>query len=96
MTSLTDKRFEVLRDLGYEGQVNDMLLSWLQDNTDDDPKTLPDAWRSMLLTRTGLPLGNYNRVDYWYELLGNLGYEGQLNDREMKFWEDGGFPIVNP
>jgi hypothetical protein len=32
------------------------------------------------------------RNSMWYELLGRLGYEGQLNDREFAFWSDGGVP----
>jgi hypothetical protein len=56
----------------------------------DDIRTLSDAWRYMLIGQTGLPSETYHRNDYWYELLGSLGYEGSLNDREYAFWEAGG------
>jgi hypothetical protein len=63
-----------------------------------DAKTISDAWREMLLSQTGLPEENYHRNDYWYALLGTLGYEGSLNDRELAFWDNGGVlePVEPP
>lgn len=82
---LNDCRFTALRDQGFTGQTNDMLLQWLQFNgaTSD---CLPDAWSEMLVSKGLSPVTN----DSWYALLGVLGYEGQINDREIDFWCDGG------
>lgn len=55
-----------------------------------DQSTISDAWRRMLLSRSGLPVATYHRNDYWYVYLGALGYTGSMNDRELAFWLNGG------
>ena len=57
------------------------------------PETLRDAWKEMLVSQTGLPEENYHRSDYWFRLLGALGYLGNMNDREMGFWTSGSVDI---
>lgn len=89
MPTLSDERFQALRDQGFTGATSDMILQWLQD-AGATANAVPDAWKQMLLDFTGLPEENYHRNDYWYQLLEDLGYDGQMNDREMAFWEDGG------
>ena len=61
--TLNDCRFTALRDQGFTGQTNDMLLQWLQDNgaTSD---CLPDAWLEMLIAQGATPA---HRNDMWYE-----------------------------
>ena len=56
------------------------------------PKTIPDAWKTFLLTvpPDGLTEENYHRNDWWYNYLGTQGYEGSMNDRELQFWIDQG------
>lgn len=89
MPTLSDERFQALRDQGFTGATSDMILQWLLANGATTP-CVPDAWKEMLLANTGLPEETYHRNDYWYQLLEDLGYDGQMNDREMAFWEDGG------
>lgn len=92
MTTLTDIRFETLRALLFTGSTNDMLVQWLQANgaTSD---CLPDAWEEMLFSK-GFGDG-YSRNDGWFGLLFFMGFEGQMNDRELSFWLDGGvLPVV--
>ena len=94
MTTLTDARFEALRALGYTGTTNDMLLQWLQFNGATSP-CLPDAWLEYLNSIEILgAIGQRN--DRWYQLLGLAGYTGQLNDRELAFWEGGGAEFILP
>lgn len=66
-----------------------MLLAWLQSGPFGvmppvEPKTVSDAWRAALPPPT--PPTPYQRNDWWYAYLGDLGYEGSLNDRELAFW----------
>jgi len=89
MPQLSDVRFATLRALGYTGSTSDMLLAWLQSapfgGTITEPNaTVPDAWRAALLAAGGS--GDYQRDDWWYAYLGQQGYTGQLNDRELAFW----------
>ena len=90
MATLSDARFESLRAQGFEGATSDMLLLWLQANGATSP-AIPDAWAEMLAAN-GFSYGQRN--DSWYAFLGSLGNTGQLNDREMQFWESGG--TINP
>lgn len=91
MATLSDARFDSLRDQGLTGAVSDMLLQWLQVNG-ATAKAVPDAWAEMLAVQ-GYPYGQRN--DSWYLFLGSLGYaEGDLNSRELKFWLDGG--VLSP
>ena len=86
MATLMDARFEALRAQGFTGATSDMLLQWLQANGATS-NALPDAWAEMLLSQGFLqPL----RSDAWYQLLGDLGFEGNMNDRQLQFWLDGG------
>lgn len=92
MPSLVDCRYQALLDQGFgPGHVNEMLLGWLQLNgaTSDN---INDAWIQMLESQGIVP--PVNKTDGWYELLGLLGYEGHINDREMAFWCGGG--ILGP
>lgn len=53
--------------------------------------TIPDAWHEVLLGQGAVE--PFQRNDAWYDVLGGLGFQGQLNDRELAFWEAGGtFP----
>ena len=53
--------------------------------------TLSDAWGAMLDLK--LPGATGNNTDDWFALLGSLGHEGNINDRELEFWDSGGiFP----
>lgn len=90
MGALSDFRFDALRGQGFTGSTSDMLLQWLHANGATSP-AIPDAWREFLDT-VGFSTGHRN--DDWYAYLGSLGYVGQLNDREYKFWGDGG--VVSP
>lgn len=90
MPSLIDARFDALRAQGFTGSTSDMLLQWLQANGAVS-NALTDAW-SEFLDGQGFTYGQYN--DSWYAYLGSLGYEGQINDRELPFWMNGG--VVSP
>lgn len=87
---LNDLRFQALRDQGFTGSTNDMLLQWLQANGATSGQ-LNDAWSEMLVSKGFSLVIN----DGWYALLGDLGYEGQINDRELAFWSDGGLISTN-
>lgn len=90
MGTLSDDRFQALRDQGFTGSTSDMLLQWLQD-AGATAKAIPDAWREVLVDALGVgPADSYQRNDYWFEWLGSQGYEGALPDREAQFWADGG------
>jgi hypothetical protein len=66
-------------------------LQWLFANGATTAKTIPDAWREMLVSqRPTADASTYQRNDWWFFILGSLGYSGQLNDRELEFWLDGG------
>ncbi len=77
-----DNRFRTLRDLGYTGATNDMLLQWYQANgaTSND---LNDAAMEMLIA-VGAVGGQVN--DKWFNVLRANGFEGQLNDMFTDFW----------
>ena len=85
MTTLNDARFNALRAIGHTGATNDMLVTWLQDGGAIS-NCLPDAWLEMLAAHSLIG----HRNDTWYALLGDLGFEGQINDRELAFWLGGG------
>ena len=85
MPTLSDARFDALRDQGFTGATSDMLQAWLLANGATSP-SIPDAWYEMLVS-----LGySGSRSDMWYEYLGDQGYEGNISDRELGFWSDGG------
>ena len=58
------------------------------------PKSIPDGWQALL----ALYQQNPQRNTGWYDLLGDEGYTGSLNDRELAFWLAGGIlsPPPNP
>lgn len=85
MTTLNDARFDALREEGFTGTGNDMLLQWYQ-SLGGDSGEINDAFYEMLIAQ-GISAGQIN--DMWYLTLGLLGYEGSLNDRELDFWIDG-------
>lgn len=98
MATISDARFAALRTQGFTGSISDMTLQWLQFNGATS-KMITDAWREMLVA-----LGAWSdtqagqRNDAWYLYLGVIGYEGQISDRELDFWNDGGviIPFVPP
>jgi hypothetical protein len=90
MATISDARFDSLRGQGFTGATSDMILQWLQANGATSA-AIPDAWAEMLAAN-GFAYGQRN--DSWYEFLGSLGYTGNLNDRELQFWESGG--TINP
>lgn len=91
MATLSDARFDALRNQGFTGATSDMLLQWLQANGATSG-AVPDAWAEML-TSQGFPYGHRN--DSWYAFLESLGYsELDLNSRERNFWLDGG--VLSP
>lgn len=94
MDSLTDAKFDGLRAQGFTGSISDMTLQWLQANgaTSDN---ITDAWREMLTSKILDKPQAYQRNDWWFQVLGELGYsQGQLNSRALAFWQDGG--IISP
>jgi hypothetical protein len=94
MATIMDARFAALRAQGFLGATSDMIIGWLQFYGAVSP-SIPDAWREMLFAQTPtFDPDTYQRNDYWYTLLATLGYSGQLNDRELMFWLDGG--IIGP
>ena len=86
---ISDAKYQAFVDIGLIGARPENELQWLQANG-ATANQINDAWREMLIARTGLPAENYQRNDYWYALLGDMGYEGQRNDRELAFWLNGG------
>jgi hypothetical protein len=95
MPQLSDVRFAALRALGFTGSTSDMLLAWLQSTPLGGtppavpPNAVPDAWREALVaanTASPFASGEYQRNDWWYAYLGQQGFTGQLNDRELAFW----------
>jgi hypothetical protein len=55
-----------------------------------DAATIADAWEAALINgNTVAPfIGTaYHRSDWWYAYLGSLGYTGNMNDRELAYWE---------
>ena len=90
--TLVDCRFNSLRNMGYNGQVNDMEMDWLVDNGADPAiGSLNDRWQSMLIFQGFSPEIDYQYNDAWYALLGSRGYtQGHIHDRELAFWCAGG------
>ena len=88
--SLTDVRFNALRTLGFEGHINDMLFAWLSGLVSSNPESLPTAWRDVIVSFTGINPSDYQRNDDWFNLLGLIGFEGNMNDRETAFWREAG------
>lgn len=85
--TLSDARFEGLRFLGYRGSTSDMLLAWLKaESIPALPKSIPDAWKTFLEQALLTPVGSYHRNDWWYQYLGQEGFTGAMNDREILFW----------
>ena len=79
--SLIDCRFEALRELGFQGSVNDMLFEYWE-ALGGIGNTLNDRWVSFLEDR-----GFFGQLnDSWYSYLGSLGFEGHINDREFLYW----------
>ena len=63
-----------------------MVLQWLQANGATS-NNANDAWKEMLVAQTGLPEENYQRNDYWYELLILLGADPEaIPDMDNYFW----------
>ena len=94
MPTLTDSKFDALRTQGFTGSISDMTLQWLKANGATS-NAVPDAWGEML----ALYLKTPQRNSGWYELLGDEGYTGSMNDRELQFWLAGGVlspPTINP
>lgn len=79
--SRIDDKFAALRDQGFTGSLSDMILQWLQD-AGATSNSVSTAWAQALYIR------GYRgqRNDAWYELLGDLGFEGALADRDAQFW----------
>lgn len=93
MPTLNDDRFQSLRDQGFTGATNDMLLQWLQD-AGATAKAITDAWREVLVDVLSVgPESNYQRSDYWWQWLKDNGYDtngDHINDMESLFWQQGG------
>jgi hypothetical protein len=86
MPAVVDEKFATLRLL-YAGAMSDMTLLWLQANG-ATANAIPDAWKEMLAAKlVAIPTGQRN--DDWYQLLGELGHTGSMNDRELQFWVGG-------
>ena len=85
MTTLNDARFDSLRDAGFTGTGNDMLLQWYQ-FLGAVSSDINDALYEMLIAQ-GIAPGQLN--DMWYLALGLMGYTGAINDRELAFFLDG-------
>ncbi|MGI9889078.1 hypothetical protein [Vibrio chagasii] len=84
--TLIDVRFAALGIQGFEGALNDRILSWLK-AAGADGATTTDAWTSMLEQRGYV--GQVN--DEWYAMLGDMGFtSGHINERELEFWLSGG------
>lgn len=84
--TVSDAKFEALRNQGFTGANSDMIQQWLVANGATKGAT-PDMWLEMLAFQG---FGDTHRNDGWYQLLGSLGFEGSLSDRELAFWESGG------
>lgn len=93
MAQLNDCRHEALVAQFGAGHVNDLLLLWLQANGATSNQ-INGAWHEMLIAQ-GIARP-FQISDGWYALLGSLGYEGSMNDRETAFWCEGGgtFPTI--
>lgn len=81
MTSIIDAKFKALADLGYPGAMSDKILAWLQANGASSD-SVTSAWLEMLAIRGYV--GQRNSA--WNSLLGDIGYEGALPDRELAYW----------
>ncbi len=87
MSSLNTIRFDVLRLLGYTGATNEMFFDYLGD-------TLVSATQDQLNDRMvsgldGEVAGTVKQLnDLWFTYLGDLGFTGSLNEREIAYWED--------
>jgi hypothetical protein len=56
--------------------------------TGGSPRATPDAWQ-IFLQLNGYGLNpNYQMNTAFYEFLGDLGYTGNLNDRQLQYWLD--------
>ena len=85
---INEVRYTALVAQGFTGQINQMILAWLQDSgaTSDQ---LTDAWGEMLAV-LGFP-GQRNTA--WFDFLGSLGFSGALPERENDFWDNGGILV---
>lgn len=87
-------KYNALQAQGFTGHINGMTLGWLQANgaTSDN---LPDAWKEMLTTQLGITMADAeHRSDMWFDVLGILGYTGDITDRELAFWQaQGSFDV---
>mgnify|MGYP003670109164 FL=1 len=88
MAALVDAKWDALRAQNFNGAMSDMTLQWLQANGATSPD-ITTAWYEMLGAQLG-PQYTGDRSTDWYTLLGNLGYVGQVNERTLQFWQDGG------
>lgn len=82
--SRIDDKFAALRGQGFTGSLSDMVLQWLH-ASGATSNSISTAWAQALYIR------GYRgqRNDAWYKLLGDLGHEGALPDREASFWKIG-------
>lgn len=87
MSQLNDCRHTALVGMFGTGHTNDLLIQWLQANGATS-NSISDAWMEMLIGQGAVV--PFHRNDAWFDLLGDLGYEGSLNDRELEFWCAGG------
>ena len=84
-------------DLPPASQLNDAILIATGGPTINDglanffgktaSESLNDAERRWLIDN-GVTPGPLNQM--WYELTGNFGYQGALNERLLQFWQSGG------
>lgn len=85
-SNTNDSIFNALGDQGFTGHINDRLLAYYRANGATS-KNINDAEREMLLAQGATP-GHID--DMWFQILGDLGYTGSINDRLGGFFADGG------
>lgn len=92
MPNLNDSRWQALRDLGFTGSTNDMLVQWAQ-SLGASSDHINDAILEALLLNGAV---TKTLTDAWYEFLISKGYTGARNDMEAQFWFDQVIPPVPP
>lgn len=85
--SLNDVKYLAL---GASGDINDSFLIWLQANGATSNELNTAQWEYLIAQ--GATSRELNSM--WFEVTGNLGHTGALNDRLHSFWSAQVNPVI--
>ena len=86
MSHINDLKYEALIASGFTGHISEMMLQWAQSYGATANQTNDAILEALILAGAT----SENIPDAWFEVLGNLGHTGTINDMLNEFWSYGG------